>query len=240
MVEQQNQKGSEELRQKISDFIIANTPKKARYATGLGWTLWEKFNLSLEETEIFLRDKSIYNYFIAKCGTWQSYNTLAIKSVTLYPELSEIVLTSDIDSHLYKLKTHIINMGLYIAPLPSADLILDPEAIIASIRIMGAEDAKRFLSNTNDRIRLEAYNKVGYLACAEQMAKDKSSKIRAIICQHLPCGDSSFELMMNDRSEWVFGSVLQKIDIKHIPMMLGSKHLAKDRVREILNRRINK
>ena len=239
-MEQSNQKGLENLKQKISDFIVENTPKKARFATGLGWSLWERFNLSLEEAELFIADKSIYNYFILKCGTWQSYNTLVINSVSLYPELSSIILTSEQGSHLYKLKTHIINMGLYIAPLPQAELIDDPEAIIAAIRIMAADDAKIFLSNTNDRIRLEAYNKVGYLACAEQMAKDKSSKIRAIICQHLPCGDKSFELMMNDRSKLVFGAVLRKIDIGHIPMMLGSKHLAEKSVRDILNRRINK
>lgn len=237
MVDHQQQ--AAELKKKITDYVTANTPKKAKYATGLGWSLWLNFRLSKDEAEIFIVDRAIHDFFITKCGTWQSYHTLMINSVSTYPELATHILCSAKDSHLYRFKAHVINMGLYNAPLPSADLLDDPEAIIAHIRIMAASDALTFIANSSERIRLEAYNRVGYLACAEQMAKDKSSRIRAIICQHLPCGDKTLQLMMNDRSKWVFGSVLQKIDKGQIPMMLGSKHLKEKRISDILNRRLS-
>lgn len=231
---------SKDLKDKICEFVTANTPKKAKYAKGLGWSLWARFIMTKEESEIFISDPLIEAFFTSIAGTWQSYHSMVIDSITLYPELSNIILCAGQDSHLasYNLKSHIIEMGLYKAPLPSADLLFEPEAILSLIRASPINEAKKFLSNNNERIRLEAYNRIGFLDCAEQMVRDSSAKIRALICQHLPCGDPRFKPMMDDRSKLVFSAVLRKIDKGEIPMMLGSKHLKDSTISDILNKRM--
>lgn len=228
------------LKNKIESFIRSNTPKGSKYPTGIGWSLWESFHLSKEESEVFLTNDEMSRFIAKKTGTQYAYRSVIMTIMNTHPSLSRIILSSKKGSPLFGFKSTVISTGAYEGTL-SKDLFSsdDADAKVHFIRICDIDDAKTFLKDPFDKVRVEAYHRVGFLNCAEQMAKDKSSKIRALICQTLPHGHPALSLMMNDRSKWVFSLVLQKIDKKQIPLMLGSRHLKESFTKSILNKRMN-
>ena len=154
--------------------------------------------------------------------------------------LSEVIMSSKKGSRLAEYKTTVIRGGVYKGKMDTLFLESDDVAAIAEyVKICDIESAKLFLKNPSDKVRLEAYHRVGILSCAEEMAKDKSAKIRAMICQFLPYEDPILNIMKNDRSKWVFSSVLKKIEKGQIPMMLGSPHLKEGFVSSILKKRMS-
>ena len=70
------------------------------------------------------------------------------------------------------------------------------------------------------------------------MIKDPHALIRRYAVRLLSPGDSRLASFINDRSKDVFVQALQKISLSLLPMMIGSSHLKKKHVKEILNQRI--
>lgn len=231
--------GPEKIRDKINNFIKSQTPRGQTVPTGIGWSLWSDFSLKKEDAIDFLSDKKMSNFLLKKTGTHYAYRAILLNSIENNPELARIVFSSDKSSHLSNFKSILIRDGIYSGEISEylfgSD---DPEFLIEIIKLLDTTTATLFLSHKLERIRLEAYMKIGILSCAEMMSKDKSASIRATLCSHLPYYHPIFESMMNDRSKWVFTTVLKKIDKKHIPMMLGSKHLKQKFVKTILDKRL--
>jgi hypothetical protein len=228
------------LKDKIEFFIRSHTPKGSKYPIGVGWSLWDKFSLSREDAETFLTNSLFYNFVSKKAGSHYAYRAVVLGLITSHPSLSGTIFASKKGSPLFGFKATAILNGMYEGTL-TKELFGpdDADAKVQFIRTCSIDDAKSFLKDPFDKVRAEAYHRIGLLSCAEEMAKDKSSKIRAIICQNLPHGHPALNLMMNDRSKWVFYSVLQKIDKKQIPLMLGSRHLKESFIKSALNKRMS-
>lgn len=228
------------LKNKIETFIRSNTPKGAKHPVGVGWSLWQNFNMSKEEGVTFLSNSCFYSFVIKKSGSHYAYQTIVLDLVATHPTLSELIFSAKKQSPLFGFKANIITNGIYEGEL-TRELFGpdDADAKAHFVKICSIENAKTFLKDPSDKVRVEAYHRVGLLSCAEEMARDKSAKIRAIICQNLPHGHPALTIMMNDRSKWVYSLVLQKIDKRQIPMMLGSKHLKESYIKSILNKRMN-
>jgi hypothetical protein len=228
------------LKNKIESFIRTNTPKGSKNPIGIGWSLWQRFNMSKEEGKVFLSNESFYSFVSKKSGTQYAYRAIVLLLITDHPSLSQIIFSSKKESPLFGFKAAAISNGMYEGTL-TRELFGkdDADAKVQFIKTCSIDDAKTFLKDPFDKVRVEAYYRIGLLACAEEMSKDKSSKIRAIICQNLPHSHPALNQMKNDRSKWVFSLVLQKIDKRQIPLMLGSKHLKESFIKSILNKRMN-
>jgi hypothetical protein len=228
------------LKTKIESFIRSNTPKGSKHPVGIGWSLWQNFNMSKEEGITFLSNSSLSTFILKKSGSQYAYRSIVLELINSHPSLSDFIFASKKQSPLFGFKATAILNGMYEGKL-SKELFGpdDCDAKVQFIKVCSIEDAKTFLKDPFDKVRVEAYHRVGLLSCAEEMAKDKSSKVRAIICQHLPHGHPTLNLMMNDRSKWVYSLVLQKIDKKQIPMMLGSRHLKESFIKSVLNKRMS-
>jgi hypothetical protein len=231
---------SKNLKEKISRFIKNGTKTGSRYPVGIGWSFWNDLPLTKEEGEVLMLDKSFSKFINSKGGSYFAYRALVFSTINLHPSLSIHILTADQKNPLYPYKSNIISSGLY-------DYNIDPDifkdhdssAKAEYLKICPINEVDRFLKDPSDKVRIEAYNRLGLLACAEQMAKDKSAKVRASICQALPHNHSALSLMMNDRSKWVFYSVIRKIDKSKIPLMLGSRHLKEGFIQSVLKKRMS-
>lgn len=228
------------LRDKIERFIESKIITGQSQPVGLGWSLWEDFSLSREDFLVFLNDDTIGVYLLKRTGQHYAFRAIVLNSVGIYPELADLVFKSKSNGLLHRYKGALIISGTYIGELtPDRFDKDDIDSLITVIELSDCETAKAFLIHDSERIRLEAYNKIGILNCADLMIKDKSPAIRVTACEHLPHNDPMFEIIMSDRSKWVFAIVLKKIDKKHIPMMLGSKHLKHKFIKIILDKRLS-
>ena len=54
------------LKNKIESFIRSNTPKGSKSPVGIGWSLWQRFNMSKEEGKVFLSNESFYSFVSKK------------------------------------------------------------------------------------------------------------------------------------------------------------------------------
>lgn len=231
---------SKDLKEKITNFIRINTPKGSRFPLGIGWSLWNSFSMTEEESKVFLEDESFFDWIYKKCGTMYTYRSIVINCLEAYPELSTVVLNSK-SKGLAQLKPVIINQGLYKAI--SLEEIIKLESDIKSeyLKVCDIKDVSSFLSDNSDKVRIEAYKRVGIISSSHNMIKDKSAKVRLFACQVLPYGHPSFELLINDRSKWVFAFVAKKISKGKIPLLLGSRHINDPFISSILKKRmINK
>jgi hypothetical protein len=231
---------TQELKEKIVRTLKTSTPKGSRYAPGASWSVWNTFVISKEEGELYLKDKSFLKFMATKCGTPYAYSALLIHIISIHPSLSIHILNSDKKSHLYHYKAKVILNGLYDYEInPSMFNDSDVAAKTEYLRVCPIDEVKLFLKDQSDKVRIEAYNRMGLLSCAEEMTKDKSARVRAAICHVLPCNHPALNNLINDRSKWVFASVLKKIDKSKIPMMLGSRHLKESFVNLALNKRMS-
>lgn len=231
---------TQELKEKIVSTLKRATPKGSRYPPGAGWSIWNSFIISKEEGEVYLKDKTFPKFMAAKGGTPYAYNALLIHTISIHPSLSIHILNSDKKSHLYHYKAKVISNGLYDYEInPSMFSDSDVAAKTEYLKVCPIDEVKIFLKDQSDKVRIEAYNRMGLLSCAEEMTKDKSARVRSAICQALPCNHPALNNLMNDRSKWVFASALKKIDKSKIPMMLGSRHLKEGFVNLALKKRMS-
>ncbi len=231
---------SQLLKEKITSTIKKSTPKGLRYPPGVGWSIWNTFIISREEGEVYLTDKSFSRFMMGKSGTPYAYSALLIHIISIYPSLSKYILSSDKKGHLYHYKAKVISNGLYDFELtPTMFTEGDVTAKSEYLKICTIEEVKIFLKDPSDKVRAEAYNRLGPLSYAEEMTRDKSAKVRAAICQVLPFNHPALTNLINDRSKWVFYSVLKKIDKTKLPLMLGSRHLKESFINLVLQKRMN-
>jgi hypothetical protein len=235
-----NEDSVKKLKEKISKYITNLTPKGSKYPIGVGWSIWNSFEISKEESLTLFNEKSFYRFISAKTGSIYAFRAVVLHAASLHPELAVEILSSDKKSNLFPYKQTVISNGLYVDKIdPSIFKDYDAAAKVEYIKICSSDEVERFLKDPSDKVRMEAYHRRGMLSCAEEMSKDKSAKIRATICQVLPHNHPALENMVNDRSKWVFYSVLKKVNKSKIPMMLGSRHLKESFVNSILQKRMS-
>lgn len=231
---------SKNLKEKILNFIKKSTAVGSKGPLGIGWSFWNNLPLTKDESETLLTDTSFYKFISVKSKSHFAYRAIVTSAISNYPSLSIYILSADPKNPLYPYKQNVISTGIYDYKIdPSIFKDYDHPAKTEYLKICPIEEVDRFLKDPSDKVRIEAYNRKGILSCAEEMAKDKSAKVRAVACQAVPHNHPALKLMMNDRSKWVFYSVLRKINSSEIPMMLGSRHLKEGFIKNVLNKRMN-
>lgn len=205
------------------------------------WNLsdWDKLSLSKDEMEVFLKDKEIYDFIAKKTGSHYTYKSIVWKNISRFPTLSTHILEADVNHHLFSYKPLIISMGLYHSSCKITDFKEhDVYAKIEWIKIAPILEIKKYLKDSDSKVRLEAFRRTGFMEVADLMIADKSAKIRTEITRVLPFGDPRFDKLKNDRSKWVFYEVIRKIDRNQLPLLVGNKNINSKFIKEVLNRRL--
>jgi hypothetical protein len=92
------------LKNKIESFIRTNTPKGSKNPIGIGWSLWQRFNMSKEDGKVFLSHESLYSFVSKKSGTQYAYRAIVLLLITDHPSLSQIIFSSKKESPLFGFK----------------------------------------------------------------------------------------------------------------------------------------
>lgn len=159
------------------------------------------------------------NYELAdKFMTWKGTNDL----------IKQYCVQHSIISH-EKLISYIKNGGISALPESLQTLVLE---------LCSPSDAAIFVDSDSERVRLLAFKKIGPLDNLDKMVKDPACLVRKYAVRIMAPKDERLALFISDRSCDVFSQALQKISIELVPMMLGSSHLKKRRIKDILAQRL--
>lgn len=204
---------------------------------------WASFSLTKEEYEVFFSEQKMFKILgvTVKSGLYTEWLFAQIvkNGILAYPSLSTIVLSSGKESNLYKFQSWVISNGYYEGDLSGFVGNFDKYALVSYLKVCAPSEAEQFKENKHEEVRYLAFERLGILASCDLMAKDTSAFVRVALCSALPFGHPAFETMMHDRSKKVFIKVLEKIDKKHIPMMLGSKFIDDEDTKILLKKRMS-
>ncbi len=229
---------SKEVKEKILNFIKINTPKGSSKPLGLGWSLWNSFHLTKEESTAYILDDSIPAWVHKKCGTPYAYRSILNNALEAHPDLSELILDSN-SKTLLDVKPIIISQGLYNESISLEKIVKsEPSVKCEYLKICRIEDVSLFFTDKNERVRIEAYKRYGILSSVDKMIKDKSAKVRLTACQSLPSGHPAFNLLINDRSKWVFCFVVKKINKNKLPLLLGNNLIKDPFIKDLFKKRM--
>jgi hypothetical protein len=171
-------------------------------------------------------------YLFRKISTWITRNNNIAPIAVFHSSTHETIKNDIIFNYLIDynfILQSIKNKKILTLPATSQESVLES---------CDPEDAKVFTDSSFDKIRLLAYKKIGPISNLDVMIKDPHALIRRYAVRLLSPGDPRLASFINDRSKDVFVQALQKISLSLLPMMIGSNHLKKKHVKEILNQRI--
>ena len=107
------------------------------------------------------------------------------------------------------------------------------------LELSNPEDVEIFAESPFEKIRLKAYQKLGPIKNLDKMIDDSSAEVRLYAANIISPRDQRLAKFVNDRSSRVFEVALRKIHASLIPMMVGSSHLKKKRIKILLHDRMN-
>jgi hypothetical protein len=151
-----------------------------------------------------------------------------------------------LDSHISFLRDFIIMEGLMESSELQSLVLSHKEltrnmhksCIIHLFDLMDQNFANHFVDHPTSDLRKAAYRKLGILNSIDKMISDPDAEIRLLAARALPYNDSRHEKFINDRSSKVFTVSLSKIEKSKLPLLLGSSHLKKPRIKSILSSRM--
>ncbi len=139
----------------------------------------------------------------------------------------------------YSLTNSLLSQSLLISYVRSGEALkLSANIQFQLLEISSPEEAKIFVKSDSEKIRLAAYKKLGPIQHLDEMIKDPDCFVRKYAIRIMEPQDPRIATFIDDRSTDVYATALQKIHSDLLPMMFGSKHLKKERVKSILTERI--
>jgi len=230
----------------------ATKTKKAKYPTMQSIYIYDSEILNvmkISDSDILklIFNKSFYNSFMSalnlRNGFSWSMNDKFFSFIKSNASISRVVF---LNSHISFLRDFIIMEGL----MESSDLqnlvvshkeltnTMHKSCIIHLFDLMDQNFASHFVDHPTSDLRKAAYRKLGILNSIEKMIADPDAEIRLLAARALPYNDSRHERFINDRSSKVFTVSLSKIEKSKLPLLLGSSHLKKPRIKSILSARM--
>lgn len=204
-----------------------------------------KFSSSDLLSLIFSRE--FYSHFILQLSARNSFSWALNEKIHSFVK-SNATISNEVflKSHLSSLRDFLIMEGLMdIEDIEKA--MLSNKGIAGTLHksstshlfdLFGIDFAQNFISHNDSDVRKAAYKKVGIYKCIDNMISDSDAEIRLIAARAMPYNDPRHERFINDRSSKVFAISLSKIDRLKLPLLLGSTHLKKAKIKAILNNRM--
>jgi hypothetical protein len=226
--------------------------KKAKYPTMSNYYVYDGELLSAikitnDELIHLVFSRDFYNKILNLLNCSNSFSwSLNTKIFSFIKSNAEIAEVSFRKSHMSSVRDFIIMEGLLkIEDLQNIvssekDLViqLHKSCISHLFDLMDHSFAKNFLDHRYSEVRKAAYRKIGIMNSIDKMISDPDAEIRLLAVRALPYNDSRHEKFINDRSSKVFTVSLSKIERTKLPLLLGSSHLKKPRIKSILSERM--
>lgn len=171
-------------------------------------------------------------YLFSRINTWLAHNSSLAKKALFCPTTNQDIKSSIVNNNLVQIEELIESIQNKLA------LSFPSNIQERLLEICDPADAVTFVDSDYDKIRLLAYQKIGPLSHLDDLIKDPHALLRKYAVRLLSPGDQRLASFINDRSQDVFVQALSKISVGLIPMMLGSSHLKKKRVKDVLNHRL--
>ena len=200
-------------------------------------------SLSREELLLAIEESWIFTKIVKSWYFTYPYISLISFNLEKNIDLSDFILKKDSSyTHLFDLKTHIIKTGLYNYNLKISEFYesLNKQAKIELIKISRDDVAKKAILEKDQDIRLAGYLKLGVSNYLDQMLKDKAAQVRKTAMESVPYFDPKINLLINERSKYVFVQVINKIEKKNLPLLLANSNMKEGYVRNMFNSRIKR
>lgn len=205
---------------------------------------WYKYRQSIANNITLEQYKTLYKSKYALKFLSMSFNNEHMSSSVLrdiytrFPGLANDILDFSLD---HSLIVHLITLGyhrgirdinkLADSPYPSVR-----EYAVSRCDINTLESLRK---DSNKKVRLQAYKRLGVDEYIDEMLEDKNLEIRLLAAQAAPMYYPKFKEMANELSKRVFMEVARKIDTKHIPYILGNRNTKGKYIKEILSKRLS-
>jgi hypothetical protein len=177
-----------------------------------------------------LHEKGEHSY-----STW--INTPIINSVTCFYVLEREKIEAGFIESLYKNSNNehmlhvLVNNSVY-SSLKCLEFLADKRSYDLqkiAVTISSLEVVKKLTKSNYDKVRAEAYKRLGPAEYLDEMLVDKSRHVRAIAASWIPMGYTVPQKALLDRAYWSFTLIADKVSVDQIPMLLGNKNLAKNK-----------
>lgn len=163
-----------------------------------------------------------------------------------YPQLGYDIAKNSI---VPELRIHAIQCGYYhdlneIDALAESLEDFDSKLKLFIVSRCSLEVLKKLRKDPEDKVRIEAYKRLGVVEYLDEMLDDKSMKVRLLAAEVAPMFYPKFkEMAAKEISGPVFLEIAKKIDVKSIPYMLGNRNLNSNArfsgpIKKILDRRL--
>jgi len=93
----------------------------------------------------------------------------------------------------------------------------------------GIEIVKTLTKSPYDKVRVEAYKRLGPIHYIDEMLLDKSRHVRTVAAEWMPMGYRVPAKALSDRAYWSFSKILEKVALDQIPMLLANKNLTRNK-----------
>lgn len=226
--------------------------KKAKYPTMNNYYVYDgellsAMKITSDELIHLIFSRDFYNKILGLLNCSNSFSwSLNTKIFAFIKSNAEIAEVSFRKSHMSSVKDFIIMEGLLqiedLKDIVSSEkeLIMDlhKSCIAHLFDLLDQSFAVNFVNHRYSEIRKAAYRKIGIMNSIDKMISDPDAEIRLLAARALPYNDSRHEKFINDRSSKVFTVSLSKIERTKLPLLLGSSHLKKPRIKSILSERM--
>jgi hypothetical protein len=142
-----------------------------------------------------------------------------------FPHLAYDILKNSPRSSLV---IHLIKSGFHkgiedINALAESD---DVQARMFAVDRCSHDVLKKLRKDSNKNVRLAAYKRLGVDEYLDEMLDDKVLDVRLAAAEAAPMYYPKFKDMTDELSKKVFKIIAAKIDVKHIPYILGNRNLS--------------
>lgn len=172
-------------------------------------------------------------YLTGKIGDWIARNDAVAKKAIFNEFVAEPIKNNIV-------RRCLISMEDLIEACKDKKILYLPQDMQERIlELSNPEDANVFIESPFEKVRIKAYQKLGPIKHLDKMIEDSAAEVRLYAVNIISPRDQRLAKFVNDRSSRVFEVALSKIHNSLIPMMVGSNHLKKKRIKALLRDRMN-
>jgi len=111
---------------------------------------------------------------------------------------------------------------------------------LVAAKVCSFDNLQVMKKSTCEKVRLEAYKRLGPMEHLDEMLMDKSRHVRSFAAEWMPANYEVPTKSLSDRAYWSFSKILEKVSISQVPMLLGNANLRKNKhMVEVLQSRLD-
>lgn len=100
---------------------------------------------------------------------------------------------------------------------------------MVAVKVCSIDNLQVMKKSPHEKVRLEAYKRLGPMEYLDEMLVDKSRHVRSLAAEWMPTNYEVPAKALSDRAYWSFVKILEKVSLNQIPMLLGNSNLKKSK-----------